>query len=252
MYYKSRCIILKVRDLRDSDQLVTIFSEQAGKITAVARGIKKNRSTLRACVQPFCHSWLFFSQGRDLDLITQGKIIDFYGNAREDLERMLNAVYLMELLDKSLMEKVPLPGLYNELVQILDIINQDGINSLLIRYFESRLLVYLGYRPVLDQCVNCGNPSIKDYSFSLGDGGITCPDCRGEAERTIRLRGESVGLLKLLLEGSLLAVRRVKVSPQALEQVELFLEKYLEYHLERKFKVKSTISWLKRSACLSD
>lgn len=252
MYYKSRGVILKIRDLRDTDQLVTIFSEQAGKITAVAKGVKKNRSSLRACVQPFCHSWLFFSQGRELDLITQGKIIDFYGNTREDLERMLNTVYLMELLDKSLMEKVPLPGLYADLTQILDLINREGFNSLLIRYFESRLLVYLGYKPVLDQCVKCGGRDFKEYLFSLGDGGMICLNCRGATERIISLRGESVGLLKLLLEGSLLAVRRVKASPEALQQVEFFLEKYLEYHLERKFKVKSTISWLKRTVCLSD
>jgi DNA repair protein RecO (recombination protein O) len=252
MYYKSRCIILKSRDLRDSDQLVTMFSEQAGKVTAVARGVKKNRSSLRACVQPFCHSWLFFSQGRELDLVTQGRIIDFYGNTREDLERMLNAVYLMELLDKSLMEKVPLPGLYAELIQVLDIINQEGISSLLVRYFESRLLVYLGYRPVIDQCVICGRRDFPEYTFSLGEGGMVCPDCRPEAERVMKLRGESVGLLKLLLEGSLQAVRRVKASPDALQQVEMFLEKYLEYYLERKFKLKSTISWLKRTVCLSD
>jgi DNA repair protein RecO (recombination protein O) len=63
MYYKSRCIILKNRDLRETDKLVTIFSEPEGKTTAVAKGIKKPKSSLRGCIQPFCHSLLFFSRG---------------------------------------------------------------------------------------------------------------------------------------------------------------------------------------------
>jgi DNA repair protein RecO (recombination protein O) len=98
----------------------------------------------------------------------------------------------------------------------------------------------------------CGGRDFKEFCFSLGEGGVVCPNCRGDAERIIRLSGQSVGLLRLLLDGSLVAVRRVKVSKDALQQVEFFLEKYLEYHLERKFKVKSTISWLKRTACLTD
>ena len=68
---------------------LTIFSEKEGKITAVAKGIKKTRSSLRGCVQPFCHSLLFYNRGKEMDLITQGKIIDFFGNSREDMNRTL-------------------------------------------------------------------------------------------------------------------------------------------------------------------
>jgi len=251
MHYRSRAIILKNRDLRDADQLVSIFSEQEGKITAAARGVKKPRSSLRACVQPFCHSWLFFNRGRDMDLITQGKIIDFYGNTREDLQRLLYVMYMMELLDKSLMEKVPLPELYLDLLQVLENINQQGLNPMLIRYFETRLLVNLGYKPVLNQCVSCGRQDFQAYYFSLGEGGLICQHCLDDVKSVIKLRGESVGLIRLLADGALQTVLRVKASPESARQIEVFLEGYLEYHLERKFKVKSTIRYLKQSIPVS-
>jgi len=252
MYYKSRSIILKKRDLRETDGLLTIFSEKEGKITAVAKGIKKTRSSLRGCVQPFCHSMLFYSHGREMDLITQGKIIDFFGNSREDINRTLYSMYLMELLDKSMMERVPLPNLYETLVRVLELINEQGLNLMLVRYFESRLLVNLGYKPVVNQCVLCGGKEFKDFNFSLSEGGFLCNSCVKTGDSFISLRGESVALIKLLSEGSLQAVQRVKASPPAMQQLELFLERYLEYHLERRFKLKNTIRWLKQAVLVSD
>lgn len=252
MYYRSRSIILKNRDLRESDGLLTIFSEKEGKITATAKGIKKTRSSLRGCVQPFCHSLLFYSRGREIDLITQGKIINFFGNSREDINRTLYSMYLMELLDKSLMERVPLPDLYDTAVRILELINEEGLNLMLIRYFESRLLVNLGYKPVVSQCVLCGSRELTDLNFSLVDGGLLCSSCLQPGGSYLGLRGESVALIKLCCEGPLKAVQRVKPSPAAMQQLEVFLERYLEYHLERRFRLKNTIRWLKQTIALSD
>jgi DNA repair protein RecO (recombination protein O) len=258
MYYQSHSIILKSRDLRESDQLLTIFTQKEGKITAVAKGVKKSRSSLRGCVQPFCHSQLFYNRGREMDLITQGKIIDFYGNSREDLTRTLYSMYIMELLDKSLLERVPLPHLYTDLVSVLGLVNEQGLNPILIRYFESRLLVNLGYKPVVNQCVQCGSKDTKDtkdtkdFKFSLAEGGLLCPTCLQPGDYVIGLRGESVGLIKLLCEGSIQTVLKVKVSPAAMQQLELFLERYLEYHLERRFKIKNTIRWLKQTVLVSN
>jgi len=250
MYYRSRSIILRARDLRESDQLITVFSEKEGKLTAVAKGVKKPKSSLRGCVQPFCHSLLFFSQGRELDLITQGRVIDFYGNSREDLHRTLHIMYMMEILDKSLMDRSPLSQLYLTMVNVLEIINQEGFNPILIRYFESQLLVNLGYKPVLDRCVRCGSKVFNRLMFSLADGGLVCDTCPASGNHMI-LRGDCLALLRLLSGGNLQAVRRVKAAPEAMRQLESFLEFYLEYHVERKFRIKNTIRWLKQAVPVS-
>ena len=254
MYYQSRAIILRCRDLRESDQLLTIFSEKEGKITAVAKGVKKPKSSLRGCVQPFCHSLLHFKRGREMDLITQGKIIDFFGNSREDINRTLYSMYIMELLDKSLLERSPQPRLYAMLVEVLESLNDLGLNLMLLRYFESSLMVNMGYKPVLDRCVLCDRTDLSNYNFCLNEGGLLCASCaeQSQAQSLIALGGETVALLRLLGSTSTQAVQRVKASPAAMQQLEYFLERYLEYYLERRFKVKNTIRWLKKSVLLSN
>ncbi|MGI5879487.1 MAG: DNA repair protein RecO [Syntrophomonadaceae bacterium] len=247
MYYGSRAIILKTSDLRETDKLVTIFSEQEGKLTAVARGIKKPNSSLRACVQPFCHSQLFFSRGRELDLITQGRLLEFYGNAREDLNCTLHCMYIMELLDKSLMDKVPVPRLYKATLETLQTINRAEINPLIIRYFEMTLLIYLGYKPVLDQCVSCQRSDVQLNRFNLAEGGMICPFCSQNNYDEINVSGEALALLKRLGNVPINTLERIRASNTALSQMEIFLEKNLEYHLERKFNLKYTIKRFKSS-----
>lgn len=182
-----------------------------------------------------------------MDLLTQGRLLDFYANSRSDLERSLYCIYLMELLDKSLMENIPLPGLYHVLLEVLTAINEQGLNPLFIRYFEVRLLSSLGYKPVLTHCLSCNRKAAAGFHFSLSEGGLICPACNGENSGVINISGETLGLLRLLSEGSFQTLPRVKASPGGLIQLERLLETYLEYHLDRKFKVKNTIRVLKRT-----
>jgi DNA repair protein RecO (recombination protein O) len=251
MYYRSRAIIIKNRDYRETDKLVTFFSEQQGKAAAVARGVKKPASSLRACVQPFCHSMLYLHAGKELGTITQGSIINFYGNCREDLQRTLHIMYILELLDKTLMEHVPLPQLYKTVLAVLDHFDEVGFNQLAIRFFECALMANLGYKPVLDQCVVCS--ARKNLTaFSIPEGGMVCSQCRSDADFAVNIPGEILALLKLFHYGSLKTVTRVRTTDSIKAQLERFLEQYLEYHLERRFYVKNTIKTLKNSMHLVD
>ncbi len=248
MYSKSRSIIIKNMDFRDADKLVTLFSEKEGKIRAIAKGIKKPNSSLRACVQPFAHSFLFFSSGRELGIITQGQVLDFYSYIRDDINLSLNITYLMELLDKSLLENVPFPRLYQTTLQVLDTLNQAdaAYNPLIFRYYEMALLKELGYKPVVERCVICGKSDGDINYLSISEGGTVCTVCSPQSGHNLTVSKESLAILKLLAAANITTLTRVKASANTLKQIELILERYLEYHLERKFKVKDTIKRLKK------
>jgi len=141
MYYRSRAIVLKSINYRDTDKLVSLFTEEKGKVRSIARGVQKPKSSLRACTQPFCHSMLHLSSGRELDIITQGKLIDFYGNSREDVVLSLHSLYIMELIDKALLDKMPMPELYSCALSVLEYLDKKGFNPLVLRYLMNLLSV---------------------------------------------------------------------------------------------------------------
>jgi DNA repair protein RecO (recombination protein O) len=246
MNYNSPVLILKNTDYKDADKLVTVFSLQEGKHTVIARGIKKPNSSLRACVQPFCHSLLNFYKRKELDLVTQGKLLNFYGNIRENMELTLQAFYLMELLDKSLIERAAIPRLYHTVLWVLDYMQNQGLNPLVIRYFEMILLVELGYQPVLDACTQCGDKTDRLSAFAPRLGGVLCRSCAHQEGNCQNMNGETLSLLRMLSLASSDLLRKVKASDAALAKVELILEQYLEYQLESKLQSTGTLRRLKQ------
>ena len=247
LYFHSDALILKNSDYRESDKLVTVFSREKGKIRAVARGVKKPRSSLRACVQPFCHTHLFFNQGKGLDSLTQGKLLHFFPNCREDFSRLLDAIYLIELLDKTTMERAALPELFDTALEVLTVLDDQGENPLLMRFFEVHLLVELGYHPELAHCVHCGQTVKSPTAFDLPQGGVVCSSCAAGSGSNFPLAADSLALFRFLTTASPAILNRIKPSPPALNQLELFLEKYLEYHLEQRFQIRTTIRKLKKA-----
>lgn len=234
-------------DYREADKLVTVFSTVRGKSQVIAKGVKKPGSSLRALVQPFCHVQLYLVKGQSMAVIAQGRMIDFYGNIRQDLFTAMQAVYIMELLDKTLMDEVPLPRLFYSTHQVLRAMNEGCVTPLLLRYFEVRLLVELGYSPVLDRCVGCGSTEISAGLFKLAAGGLLCPQCARQETGLIAIRPDSLALLRLLINASPHVIDRIHSSPASLNQLEYFLEQYLEYYLERRFTMKHTIRFLKKN-----
>jgi len=163
---------------------------------------------------------------------------------------MLYAVYMMELLDKSLLERMPLLDLYSDTLEVLDYLNSHAFNPLIIRFFELRLLVSLGYAPNLRHCVRCGSTAGTIAAFSMAEGGVICSKCRPETSQAFALSGETLALIRYMISGQVNALGRVKATDMALRQMEGFMEEYLEYHLERSFQMKKTIKLLKKRMLL--
>ncbi|MDR1616694.1 MAG: DNA repair protein RecO [Syntrophomonadaceae bacterium] len=246
MYYNSRAVIIKSVDYAENDKILTVFTEAEGKVKAVAKGVKKAGSSLRICVQPFCHSFLHFRRGKDMEQITQGKLLDFYGEVRDDINCALQAMYIMEILDHAVMLKDPHPELYENLLKVLALLNGRGYNPLFIRYFEIQLLIVLGYAPTWDRCVACGRKKTGSTHFNIEGGGMVCGNCRAGFNNTFILSEESLGILRLLSKTAVPVLARIKASEAALRQLENFLEKYMQYHLGKDFKMKNTIKNLQK------
>jgi len=244
MYLSIEALVLKAFDLKETDQLLTLFSREMGKIPVVAKGVKKAQSSLRGLVQPFCHSQFYLTPSGELHLITQGKINEFFGNIREDLNKTLQAMYILELLDKSTVDRDPNQALFNLALQVLRHIENSPLSSLSLRYFEIKLVHLLGLAPVLDRCTNCGRAEDL-VCFSRSNGGVLCRECAPQFEVT-RILPPVLGVFRTLQQNGLTILSRLRLPDSTLDQLEAILEGYLEYHLERKLNIKHVIRDLNR------
>ena len=76
MLNKWEGIVLRTIPYGESNKIVTMFTREAGKVTAMARGAKKPRSKLAAVTQPFTHGTFLIRKGRGMGTLSQGEPID--------------------------------------------------------------------------------------------------------------------------------------------------------------------------------
>ena len=109
-------VVLRHNDWGEADRLLSIYTRQAGKLRAVAKGARKMRSRKAGHLEPFTHVRLLLARGRDFWIVTQAETIDAYSALRDDLMRTGYAAYLVELIDRFTYEEGETSGLFSLLV----------------------------------------------------------------------------------------------------------------------------------------
>jgi len=68
--YRTKGFVLSKKDLREADQLFTVFTQEFGKINVLGRSIRKINSKLRAGLDLFYLSQIEFIQGKSCKTLT--------------------------------------------------------------------------------------------------------------------------------------------------------------------------------------
>ncbi|MGE0992705.1 DNA repair protein RecO, partial [Bacillus sp. GMa5/2] len=75
MFQKVEGIVIRTTDYGETNKIVTIFSRELGKISAMARGAKKPKSRLASVSQLMTHGHFLIQMGSGLGTLQQGEII---------------------------------------------------------------------------------------------------------------------------------------------------------------------------------
>jgi DNA repair protein RecO (recombination protein O) len=225
---------LRRQNLGEADRLLVAFSPHHGKIRIIAKGVRRPRSRKAGHLEPFTRVQLILARGRELDIITQAEAIASYEGLRNDLVRVGEAAYVIELLDRFTLDRDENHALYRLLVKTLERLDGGVSADIVLRYYELRLLDLMGYRPELFQCLSCHSEvRPEDQYFSPESGGVLCPVCgEGAKARPISLRALKV--LRHYQRSTYGMVVATEVGAQTRAEVEALMEAYLSHILERK------------------
>ena len=227
--YREQGIVLRTWKLGEADRIVNLMSRGRGKVRAVAKGVRKTKSRFGARLEPTGHVSLQLYEGRQLDTITQAESIDQFAAFREDLDRFTKASAMLEAVDQVAQEGEANPQLYQLLLGALRALSQQD-SPLVLAGFCLKLMALEGYRPVVENCVECGAEDDL-VAFSVLDGGTLCPTCR----RGTAISPEALALVRLILGGQLGAALNEPASA-ATHEVDALATDSLEHHLERRLR----------------
>ena len=233
--FSVEAIVLRHRDWGEADRLVTLFTLQRGKLRAVVKGARKQRSRKGGHLQPFTHITLQLARARGPYIITQVDTLDAYLPLKENLELTGNASYLVELLDRfTYDEEEKNTALFRLLGDSLSRLSRGDDIWVVVRYYEMRLLDYLGFRPRLFHCASC-EEEIKAEAqfFSASQGGVLCPLCGASQPSARPVDVEMLKYLRHFQRSSYADAQRADPDPNIRGRIENLMQFYLTYLLER-------------------
>ena len=232
--YRVAAIVLKRRDQGEADRLLTVLTRDRGKVTLLAKGVRRAASRKAGHVEPFTYVELLVAKGKSLDLVTQAETIEAHRRLREDLWRSSWAYTVAELADAFSQDDDPNALLFDLCLETLGRLNGDGEPTLIVQYYELHLLALAGYQPQLFRCVQCSELLKPEVNFlSLERGGALCPAHGANHPGTIVLPLPVLKVLRFLQSRDWEQVAQLQLSPAVSQQVESVLARYIVYHLER-------------------
>jgi len=231
--YRVSSLVIRQRNLGEADRIVTLYTRERGKLSAIAKGARRAHSKLAGGIQLFCHAQMQLAAGRSLEVVTQVQPVDVFYHLRSDMRRYAHASYAAELLDALVEDEAPDSFLFDLLVAAFRGLDDGGDPPTLIHGFELKLLARLGYGPELTNCVICSAEiGAAKAGFSVAQGGVMCGRCAdsdGAAPLALAALRAMREMVELRLEE--LAERRLASSVGG--ELERILRPFVDYQLAR-------------------
>ena len=142
--FKTEGVILKRRDFGEADRILTVFPLLKGKISVVAKGIRRITSRRAGNVELLNRVILYLYQGKGMPILTEAESIQAFPKLKPDLTLSTVAYHIIELVDKLTAESQESRILYEHLVQVLKRLERKP-RQILIRAFEAKILANLGF-----------------------------------------------------------------------------------------------------------
>jgi DNA repair protein RecO (recombination protein O) len=237
---RTEAIVLKTLDYGESDQIVTFYTREYGKIKGIAKGARRSKKRFVNALEPFCCSAINFSRKDPdhLDFLEGCDVAFHFPEIRSDLEKTLTASYFLDLIDQFTPEHKKSEASFQLLYDFLVLLEKKKTSASLLRLFELRLLRIAGYDPILDCCISCRQPlsAGTGYCFDSVKGGIICSGCKPSDTDTIPV---SLGTVKTLLLGREMEIDnlgRLLFTSQTAEESRRILGHFIRHILGRELK----------------
>lgn len=148
-------IVLSRTNYGEADRIITVLTSDAGKLSLLARGVRKPKSKLAGGIELFSVSSITYIRGRgELSTLVSTRLERHYGNIVKHLERVQLGYDLIKMLHRAT-EDEPEAEYFTLLQETFEALNDADVDLNLIRFwFTAQLLQFAGHAPNLQSDAN--------------------------------------------------------------------------------------------------
>ena len=218
---KSKCLILKKKDLNEADLLTVVFSKDFGKISGVAFGIRKSKKRNLITLNPLNIAEITFYKKNGYYTIVETELIKNFSNIMKNIEKLEISLYILDSVNKIYDVNYENKDFFNKLEEIFYFI--DNLESLKIGYKYYIILIFLR-RIMIEQ----GIYDISEIDSELGS------KFSQEYKNIVIIQKKNINNIKKVkeeMENYIYSLKKI---------VEIF-ESYINENLQVKIKIRKFI-----------
>ncbi len=244
-------LIVKESDYGENDKLLTLMTEDKGKILVTVKGGRSLRNKFVSVAETFSYGTFGIRKTSKFHHLFDAELIDDFYPIREDLVKMSLGYYICDIANELALEGVADEALLKLTLNALYALAYKDIPCEMIKAaYEFKAAVISGFMPDLETCTVCGAEPEDDSFVNASSGALICSECMTRPNSVTGITSSSVILP--LDRGTLDALRYLEECPiQRFLSFRLdgnasrfnsFCEKYLTCHLEKEL---FTLTFLK-------
>ena len=245
MHTTTKALVLRTVDYKESDKILTLFTQDQGKLTASARGCRKKGSAIAAGCQLLAWSEMVLYDYQGRWAVKEAAAERLFQGVRDDIERLALGCYFAEVTELLAVEGEENPELLSLILNSLHALDKlpDKPLPQVKAAFEWKAMALAGYEPLIDGCDVCGASPPKEPRFHLREGVLHCAGCRDGVGEGISmpLSPQALAALDHIVHGDPKRLFSFRLEGEDLKQLAA-AETYLCTQLERGF---STLDYYK-------
>ncbi|MFQ5672538.1 MAG: DNA repair protein RecO [Nitrospinales bacterium] len=237
--YNTKAIVLRVINLAEKDKLITLLTEDHGKIKCAAKGARNIKSKFGAALEPmsFIQMIYFGKENQGIYRLNHCDILESFQSVREDIDKIYTAIYFNELVDAMAAEGDRDTKLFCFLLNALRELKSRPVPETLCPLFEMRIMALSGYMPRLNQCVVCRTiPDGEWIDFSFKKSGVACRNCAPKTRPNLRIQAGTLNYLRKMLSIDVNRSQRLKIPKNLEKEIESLTHKLVSQYVGREMK----------------
>jgi DNA repair protein RecO (recombination protein O) len=163
-------IVLKRINYQEADRIITVITKTDGKITLLAKGVRKPKSKLAGGIELLSTNEITFIAGKgEINTLISARLEKNYDNIIRDLSRTQSAYEFIKLINKSIENDAGME-FYSLLESAFEYLNDQKIGLDVVRiWFGLQFLQLMGHSPSNEILIEEaeGSNEKKNYRFDL-------------------------------------------------------------------------------------
>lgn len=144
-HLRTQAIVLKRVNYSDADRFITLFTDQKGKVSARARGVRKLTSRKRSALEPINLIKASLVETKAGLLITEAQLVTHFPETKTTLTAMTQAMQFLEIVDNLTAEEEPHPQVFNQVAEVLYMIEHKILSRASVLQAIKNVLDELGF-----------------------------------------------------------------------------------------------------------